>query len=262
MAASAYPQRRMFDTHCHLTFDCFEGRIDRVLADAKAAGVRGCISIATTTDGLPGLTALADAHPEIWCSAGVHPLYSDRPIDWDAMLAAARHPKCVAWGELGLDHHYDQPDRSLQRQVLEDQLAKIETWSSEGLQKPVVIHCRKAFEDLLPVLEASSLPNDRFVFHCFTGNEADARAVLDFGAWISFTGIVTFPNATEVASASDLVPDPRTTSNHSPQRAEIRGLHRSVSCHTAWTAARCVRIATGPERGSVLRYRHPLILTA
>ena len=132
----------MFDTHCHLTFDCFEGRIDRVLADAKAAGVRGCISIATTTDGLPGLTALADAHPEIWCSAGVHPLYSDRPIDWDAMLAAARHPKCVAWGELGLDHHYDQPDRSLQRQVLEDQLAKIETWSSEGLQKPVVIHCR------------------------------------------------------------------------------------------------------------------------
>ena len=109
----------MFDTHCHLTFDCFEGKIDRVLADAKDAGVRGCISIATTTDGLPELTALADAHPEIWCSSGVHPLYSDRPIDWNAMLVAARHPKCVAWGELGLDHHYDQPDRGLQRQAAE-----------------------------------------------------------------------------------------------------------------------------------------------
>lgn len=235
----------MFDTHCHLTFDCFEGKIDRVLADAKDAGVRGCISIATTTDGLPELTALADAHPEIWCSSGVHPLYSDRPIDWNAMLVAARHPKCVAWGELGLDHHYDQPDRGLQRQVLEDQIANIETWSSEGLRKPVVIHCRKAFEDLLPVLEASSLPNDRFVFHCFTGDESDARAVLDFGGWISFTGIVTFANAAEVAAASDLVPDDRimveTDSpflTPEPHRTTRPNEPKFVGCTAAFLAAR------------------------
>ncbi|MCP4797887.1 MAG: TatD family hydrolase [Phycisphaeraceae bacterium] len=199
----------MFDTHCHLTFDCFDDRIDAVLDDARAAGVRGCISISTTTADLPRLTGLADLHASVWCSSGVHPLYSDRPIDWAAMETAARHPKCVAWGELGLDHHYPEPARDLQRSVLEEQLARIEAWTEAGLAKPVVVHCRKAFEDLIPILDASTLPNDRFVFHCFTGDESDARAVLDFGGWLSFTGIVTFSNAAEVARASDLVPDDR-----------------------------------------------------
>lgn len=199
----------MFDTHCHLTFDCYEGRVAEILAAARADGVRGCISISTTTGDLDRLVGLAETHDRVWCSAGVHPLYSDRPIDWDVMGRAARHPKCVAWGELGLDRHYAEPPIDLQRRVLEDQLAHIEAWTAEGLAKPVVVHCREAFADVLPMLDASSLPNDRFVFHCFTGDEADARAVLDFGGWISFTGIVTFANAREVARASDLVPDDR-----------------------------------------------------
>ena len=199
----------MFDTHCHLTFDCFEGRIDRLLADAVADGVRGCISISTTTGDLDRLVALAESHDRVWCSAGVHPLYSDRPINWDVMDRCSRSPRCVAWGELGLDRHYDRPPIDLQRRVLEEQLARIESWTADGRAKPVVVHCREAFDDVLPILEASSLPNDRFVFHCFTGTPADAAAVLDFGGWISFTGIVTFANAREVAEASDLVPDDR-----------------------------------------------------
>lgn len=199
----------MFDTHCHLTFDCYEGRIEEILADARAAGVRGCISISTTTGDLDRLVGIADTHDQVWCSAGVHPLYSDRPIDWSIMERAASHPRCVAWGELGLDRHYDQPSIEVQRSVLEEQIARIEEWTKTGLDKPVVVHCRKAFADLIPVLEASSLANDRFVFHCFTGDDSDARSVLDFGASISFTGIVTFANAREVAAASDLVPDDR-----------------------------------------------------
>lgn len=199
----------MFDTHCHLTFDCYEGRVAEILAAARADGVRGCISISTTTGDLDRLVGLAETHDRVWCSAGVHPLYSDRPIDWEVMGRAARHPKCVAWGELGLDRHYAEPPIEQQQRVLEDQLARIEGWTAEGLAKPVVVHCREAFADMIPMLDASSLPNDRFVFHCFTGDEADARAVLDFGGWISFTGIVTFANAREVARASDLVPDDR-----------------------------------------------------
>lgn len=237
--------RDVFDTHCHLTFDCFENRIDAVLADARAAGVRGCISISTTTADLPRLTGLADLHPTVWCSSGIHPLYSDRPIDWAAMETAARHPKCVAWGELGLDHHYPEPARDLQRSVLEQQLARIEAWTTEGLSKPVVVHCRKAFEELIPILDASSLPNDRFVFHCFTGDEADARAVLDFGGWISFTGIVTFSNAAEVARASDLVPDDRIMVETDapfltpePHRNVRPNEPRYVGCTAAFLAAR------------------------
>ena len=199
----------MFDTHCHLTFDCYEERIPEVLDRALADGVRGCVSISTTTGDLDRLVALAERHPRVWCSAGVHPLYSDRPIDWAAMERAARHPRCVAWGELGLDHHYAEPAREVQTTVLAEQLARIEGWTSAGLVKPVVVHCREAFDDLLPILDASTLPNDRFVFHCFTGDDREVRAVLDFGAWVSFTGIVTFGNARAVAKASDLVPDDR-----------------------------------------------------
>jgi TatD DNase family protein len=136
-------------------------------------------------------------------------LHSEDPRDWDDMLAAARHPRCVAWGELGLDRHYAQPSQGIQRAVLEEQLAHIVRWTADGLAKPVVVHCRRAVPDLLPVLRASGLPADRFVFHCFTETPAEARMVLDFGAMISFTGVVTFRNAPEVAEAARLVPDDR-----------------------------------------------------
>ena len=196
----------MFDTHCHLTFDCYESRISQVLADAKKAGVRGCITVATTTGDAPRVTALADQHADVWCSSGVHPLYSDQPIDWDAMLTAGRHPRCVAWGELGLDNHYEQPPADQQREVLKIQLDRIREWTAEGLAKPIIVHCREAYDDLIPILVASGLPSERFVFHCFTGTPEEADLVLEFGAWISFTGIVTFKNASQVAEASDRVP--------------------------------------------------------
>ena len=98
---------------------------------------------------------------------------------------------------------------AVQRAVLEEQLARILRWTADGLAKPVVVHCRRAVPDLLPVLRASGLPADRFVFHCFTETPAEARQVLDFGAMISFTGVVTFRNAPEVAEAARLVPDDR-----------------------------------------------------
>ena len=198
--------RYMFDTHCHLTFDCFDGRIPQLLSDAAAAGVHGCITVSTTTGDLDQILALVDEHPQVWCSSGVHPLYSDTPIDWEAMRKAGEHPRCLAWGELGLDNHYKNPAKSQQLDVLQEQLERIEQWTQEGLSKPIIIHCREAYDELLPILEASSLPNDRYVFHCFTGDSSEIKKVLEFGAWVSFTGIVTFKNAAKVAEASDLVP--------------------------------------------------------
>src|SRR5205823_841965 len=112
-------------------------------------GVRGAITISTTSADCLRAVELASQHENLWCSAGVHPLNSDEPLDWADVRAAAAHPKCVVWGELGLDNHYDQPPRPVQDKVL------------------------------------------------------------DFGAWISFTGVVTFPNAKEVAAAAKLVPADR-----------------------------------------------------
>ena len=199
----------MIDTHCHLTFRDFDGQVDRVLADARAAGVRGAITVCTSPANVDDNIKLAERYDNVWCSAGMHPLYADEPRDWDALARAARHPKCVAWGELGLDNHYDKPLRTLQDEVLAEQLAMIESCAADGLAKPVIVHCRESFDDLLPVFRATSLDPTRFVFHCFTGDSDDARRVLDFGAWISFTGAVTFKNAGAIAEAAKLVPEDR-----------------------------------------------------
>jgi TatD DNase family protein len=204
----------MLDTHCHLTFDQYRGRVDEVLADAAAAGVRGVITVSTTPDDARAALALAGTHDAVWCTAGFHPLYADdvedREAGWRTLREIAAHPRCVAWGELGLDNHYDRPARPRQDAVLAEHLDLIERAAREdGLTLPVVVHCRDAVDELLAVFAGTGLDPARFVFHCFTGGPDDARKVLDFGAWISFTGVVTFRNAPEVAAAAALVPADR-----------------------------------------------------
>jgi TatD DNase family protein len=197
----------MIDTHCHLTFPDFAGRIPETLAAASAAGVTGVITISTTTLDCLRARDIAAAHPNVWCSAGVHPLYSDEgPHHWANLRTVALHPRCVAFGELGLDNHYPKPAKSIQLSVLEEQLAHISAWRREGIDKPIILHCREAFAELIPILRASALPPERFVFHCFTGTPADMRLLLDFGAHVSFTGVITYRNAPLVRDAAKMVP--------------------------------------------------------
>ncbi len=199
----------MIDTHCHLTLSPLSKDTDRIITDARNAGLRGMITVATTSDDSQRSLALAQQHDHLWCSAGVHPLYSDEPIQWDLVKSAAQHEKCVAWGELGLDNHYDHPPHAKQVSVLEEQLAFIQTCHEEGIEKPIIVHCRDSFDDLIDIFSCAPFDPSRYVFHCFTGTPDDARHVLDFGGWISFTGVVTFKNAREVAEAAKLVPDDR-----------------------------------------------------
>lgn len=203
----------VIDTHCHLTFPDFAGRIPQVLAKAREHGVRGCITISTTTNDCLNALAIAEQHDSVWCTAGVHPLYADQgPHEWANLEKVSRSPKCVAWGELGLDNHYDTPVASVQRAVLDEQLAFIESVHAKGpatTAKPIVLHCREAFEDLIPVLKRTTLDPTRFVFHCFTGGPADMRLILDFGACVSFTGVATYRNAADVRAAITLVPADR-----------------------------------------------------
>lgn len=199
----------MIDTHCHLTFPDFEGRVPDVLERARGQGVTGVITISTTAPDAARALAVARAYPGVWCSAGVHPLYSDQgPHEWAALREVAADARCVAWGELGLDNHYDRPARELQRRVLDEQLAFIASCrgGGAGIDKPVILHCREAFGDLIPVLRGTGWDPARFVFHCFTGGPAEMRMVLDFGAMVSFTGVVTYRNAREVQEAARLAP--------------------------------------------------------
>lgn len=201
----------MIDTHCHLTFPEFAGKVEQTLDHAASLGVTGCITVSTTVPDADASGILAAHHDRVWHTAGVHPLYADKgPHDWAMLRRLAEGPRCVAWGELGLDNHYDRPAREVQHAVLEAQLGAIrEAHEAWGPTLPVVLHCREAFDDLIPVLRASGLEPSRFVFHCFTGSAAEARRCLDFGAMLSFTGVVTYPNAPEVREAATLAPPDR-----------------------------------------------------
>lgn len=200
----------MIDTHCHLTFPDFAGVIGDELALAREHAVSGCITISTTTVDCLETLRIAKQFDNVWCTAGVHPSYSDRtPHQWANLKLVGKDPKCVAWGELGLDNHWPEPTREQQHRILAEQLAFLESLQDEGIVKPVVLHCREAFADLLPILKNSRLDRSRYVFHCFTGTPDEARAVLDFGAWISFTGVVTYKNAKAVREAAALVPADR-----------------------------------------------------
>lgn len=196
----------MIDTHCHLTFPDYHGDEKPVLDRAAEHGVSGAVTISTTTADCLDALRISRRNERVWCSSGVHPLYSDQqPHDWDRLLEVARDPKCVAWGELGLDNHYDKPPKDTQLRVLEHQLSLIEDARPE-IDLPIEVHCRKAFDELIPILRGSGLEPSRFVFHCFTGTPDDMRLVLDFGAWVSFTGVLTYKNAPEVRDAAELVP--------------------------------------------------------
>ncbi len=197
----------MIDTHCHLVFPDFADRVDAVLAEAAAAGVTGAITIATSSADAEAGMRLAEAHERVWYTAGVHPLYADEePHDWMLLKALSRHEKCVGWGELGLDNHHAKPERAVQDRVLADQIAFIESCMNDGIDRPLVLHCREAFDELIPILRSSRISGERCVFHCFTGGEREARLALDFGSMISLTGVVTYRNAREVQAAAMMIP--------------------------------------------------------
>lgn len=195
----------LIDTHCHLTYEGLCEHTARVIAEAKAAGVRRFVTVGTSVADSRLGQALAAAYHEVFFTAGLHPLHAtgteDKAQLLDGLRVLAADPRCVALGEMGLDRHYDQPPLAVQRQSFEWQL---ELAAQTGL--PVVIHNRKATADTLAVLRQSGLPGGRFLFHCFTGTVAEVEDILAFGAMVGFTGAVTFKNGREIAEAFDRVP--------------------------------------------------------
>ena len=196
----------MIDTHCHLTFPQFVDRVDEVMANAVVAGVAQVITISTSSPDAVACQRVANAHPLVWFSAGLHPLHCDDPNDWDQMRACGADPRCVAWGELGLDRFHQDPPLDRQRAALDEHVEHIVQWVAQGLSKPIIIHCRDAFDDLIPILRMSGLPPERFVFHCFTAGPREMQMLLEFGAHVSFTGVATYRNAPGLREAIAMVP--------------------------------------------------------
>lgn len=197
----------LIDSHCHLDFDVLSQDIDGVLARMEEAGVAGCVTISTRVRQFDRLTQIAEQHDNVWCSVGTHPhnAHEELEIGTDDLIALAEHPRCVAIGEVGLDYHYDYSPREAQETGFRRHIAAART---TGL--PLVIHARSADDDVIAVLEdeheKGAFP---FILHCFSSGAELARRGLSLGGYVSFSGIVTFKNASEIQEVARFVPPER-----------------------------------------------------
>ncbi len=197
---------RLVDSHCHLDHEKFAGDFDAMFERARSAGVEYMLSIGTGS-GPPDLECairLADKMPDVFASIGVHPHDASKANEetWDRLAQLVHHRKVVAFGEIGLDYHYDFSPREVQQEVFVRQL---ELASLTRL--PIIIHTREAWDDTFALLEKHW--KGEGIMHCFTGGPREAERSLELGFHLSFGGVLTFPKSEELRQAAKLVPDDR-----------------------------------------------------
>ncbi|HEY9237781.1 MAG TPA: TatD family hydrolase [Burkholderiaceae bacterium] len=192
------------DSHCHLSFPELAARLEQIRADMAAAQVDRALCICTTLEEFEQVHALATAHDNFWCSAGVHPDNEGvREPSLDDLLALARLPKVVAIGETGLDY-YRLNGRNVADMAWQRERFRVHIRASRETGLPLVVHTRSASDDTLGILREEGADNG--VFHCFTATDAVARAALDLGFHISFSGILTFKTAQALRDVAAFVP--------------------------------------------------------
>lgn len=199
------------DSHCHLSFPELAERIDDIRVEMAAAQVDRALCICTTLEEFDAVHALASRYDNFWCSAGVHPDNEGvREPRVDDLIALAARPKVVAIGETGLDY-YRLNGRSLAEMEWQRERFRVHIRAARATGLPLVVHTRSASDDTLAILReegaASSSGNVPCgVFHCFTESDAVARAALDLGFHISFSGILTFKSAQALREVAAFVP--------------------------------------------------------
>jgi TatD DNase family protein len=193
----------LIDSHCHLTFDELLEDLDGVLERSRAQGIGSWVTVGTNQSQSQAAVTLAQRVDGMYATVGLHP-HDAKTLSPDLltrMTQWAQLEKVVALGEMGLDFYYDFSPRDLQVKAFTEQLAL-----AASLNMPVVVHTRDAFDDTLAILKAFDGQLDHVVLHCFTGTAQQAKAGLDRGYFISFSGVVTFKNADSVREAALCVP--------------------------------------------------------
>ena len=194
------------DSHCHLSSPELIGRIPEIRAAMREAKVDRALCICTTLDEFGQVHGLALANDGFWCSAGVHPDEEDsREPTVEGLVALARLDKVVAIGETGLDY-YRLAGRGLDEMEWQRERFRVHIRAARASGRPLVIHTRSASADTLRLIREEEGGEAGGVFHCFTETAEVARAALDLGFHISFSGILTFKNASELREVAAFVP--------------------------------------------------------
>ncbi len=247
------------DSHCHLDDEGLPGGTDGALAAARAAGVTRFVCVGTDAARSAAAIAIAAAHDDVWATVGLHPHDASQGVD--TIVGLLDRPRVVAVGECGLDYHYDHSPREVQRAAFAAQIAL-----AHERRLPLVIHTREAWDDTFAILAAEGVP-ETTVFHCFTGGTEEARRGLDLGAYLSFSGIVSFKTAGAVRGAAVACPEDRLlVETDSPYLAPVphRGrknepaLLPTVGAALARATGRDIeRVAAATHRNARIAFRLP-----
>ncbi len=198
----------LIDSHCHLIFENFEEDIEEVVSRWRAIGVKKLLHACCELSEIPKIKKISRKFDELYYSVGLHPLeankweYNSKSILQNAAQGDAR---VVAIGELGLDF-FKSPNRNKQIDALVPQMHL-----ASELDLPVIIHCREAANEMINICSNLSKQGKcpRGVLHCWTGTPEEMKQFLDLGFYISFSGIVTFPNAHKIHECAKIVPSDR-----------------------------------------------------
>jgi TatD DNase family protein len=198
------------DSHCHLNFPELLARLDDIRQDMQAAQVTRALLISTQLETFEDVNRIAMAYDNFWCTAGVHPDEDDvQEPTLDDLLRIGQRDKVIGIGETGLDY-YRLGDRSVADMEWQRQRFRLHIRAARQLQLPLIIHTRSASADTLSILKEEGETGDASsvggVFHCFTETAEVARAALDMGFYISFSGILTFKNAADLREIAGWVP--------------------------------------------------------
>ena len=224
------------DSHCHLDFPEFQSRLPEVLANMRSANVSHALCVSVDLPDFPNVLKLAQDHPHLYASVGVHPDYEDTPEPSLEFLVdtALKHPKIVAIGETGLDY-YRMGERSYESMEWQRDRFRMHIRASVASKKPLIIHTRSASEDTIKILNDEGAKRVGGVMHCFTESYEVAKAAMDIGFYISFSGIVTFKSAKELQETCKQVPLERMLiETDSPYLAPIP--YRGKTNEPAWVS--------------------------
>jgi TatD DNase family protein len=196
----------LIDSHAHIDFPQFAEDREAMLDRARAAGVTTLLAVGTGPgpEKLDAALPYAEKYDWIYTTVGIHPHEAKEvtPQHLDELARLAKHPKVIAWGEIGLDYFYDHSPREVQKQIFRDQMEL-----ARAAKLPIIIHCRDAWEDCLEMIEQHWRPSGLGgILHCFTSTLGDARRGIEMGFMISFAGNSTYPKTQNLRDVAKALP--------------------------------------------------------
>ena len=223
------------DSHCHLDFPEYAGQIPDILARMKDAQVSHAMCISVDMPDFPNVLALAESHPNLFATVGTHPDYEDTPEPTeDQLVELSQHPKILAIGETGLDY-YRMGDKTYEEMEWQRDRFRTHIRAAIRVQKPLIIHTRSASEDTIRIMKEEGANQVAGVMHCFTESLEVAKAAMEQGFYISFSGIVTFKSAKDLQETCKQIPLERMLiETDSPYLAPIP--NRGKTNEPSWVA--------------------------